>query len=202
MQHKIYGLTGGIGVGKSVVAGMFEAQGIPVLYADKISREVMKPGSPAFKEIVLLFGESVVSNGELDRKLIRKLVFEDRGLKEKLEKITHRRIIDMAKAQAAELHKSGANVVILEAAVLIEAGFVKEVDGVIVVIAKRERQLERGMRRDGANREGIEAIIKAQLTDVERKKHATFLIDNSGNLKETERQVKEISKKLKLSCTK
>ena len=193
MPPKIYGLTGGIGVGKSVVARMFESAGIPVMDADQISREIMKPRQPAFNEIIELFGNEVVKNGELDRKRIREIVFKNKTLREKLEKITHRRILERAIEKARDFFAKGKNVVLLEAAVLIEANFTDELDGLIVVIAKPEQQRERGMKRDKARMSEIESIISAQASDEERLKLAQYVIDNSGTIEETERQVKKIA---------
>lgn len=199
MRPKIYGLTGGIGVGKSVVAQMFESSGIPVIDADKISREIMRPGTLAFNEILALFGKGVIKNGELDRKSLRKIVFENKDLRIGLEKITHKRILENAFERAEEFYKKGKRVVLLEAAVLIEAKFAKEVDGVIVVTAKPEQQRERGIKRDKIELFEIESVISSQTSDLERLKYAKYVIDNAGTLEETKRQVKVIAKKLSSS---
>lgn len=199
MRPKIYGLTGGIGVGKSVVARMFEAAGVPVINADEISREIMKPGASAFNEIVDIFGKGVVKDGELDRNRLRKIVFGNNDLRNRLEKITHKRILENAFEKAKEFYKNGKRVVLLEAAVLIEAKFDNEVDGIIVVTATHSQQRERSMKRDEVKMSDIESIIKAQLSDEERLKHAQYVIDNSGTLAETERQVKELAYKLSSS---
>src|SRR3990167_919590 len=197
MKPTLIGLTGGIGTCKTVVTKMFEAEGFPVLNADQISREVMQPGKPAFKEIIQLFGSEVETPQGLDRRKIRDKIFQNPTLRKQLEKITHPKIMERAFELASQCAKEGKPIVILEAAVLIEAQLTHLVDCLILVTATEEQQRERAAKRDDVSAIEIEAIIKAQLSQSERKKHARYLIDNSGPLQETERQVKEVAKKIR-----
>jgi len=187
------GLTGGIASGKTTVAAMFRAHGARVLEADRIAHRLMAPGQPAYEEIVTAFGKEIVSaDGSIDRKRLGAIVFADAARREELNRIVHPRVIaeqekELARIAAAE---PGA-VAIVEAALLVEAGYHKQLDKLVVTWCRPEQQLER-LQALGLSREGAERRIAAQLPAEEKRRLADYVIDCSGSLAETERQVEQV----------
>jgi dephospho-CoA kinase len=190
---KLVGLTGGIGSGKSTVARLIAARGIPVIDADVLSREVMAPGQPAYAEIAAQWPDVIVTSGDqgahIDRRRLAARVFSDPAARARLEAITHPRIQARMRDLAAELARQGHRLVVYEASLLVEAGRSGEFDAVVVVTADEEQQLQRTMARDGSTREHALARLRAQLPLAEKVKLATHLVDNSGDLESTRRQV-------------
>jgi dephospho-CoA kinase len=189
---KLVGLTGGIGSGKSTVAGMIRALGVPVLDADVIAREVVAPGQPALVEIAALWPEVIGAEGALDRKRLAARVFSDPRARERLEAITHPRIQEAAIAQASALEAAGHRLAFYEAALLVEAGRHRDFDALVVVTASPEQQLSRARARDGATDEEVRRRIGAQLSLEDKRRAATHVIDNSGDLEATRRQVEAL----------
>lgn len=196
-ELRIIGLTGGIASGKSLVAEMFRKRGIKVLDADEISREVVKPGSEALAEIVKYFGHECISKaGELDRKKLGEIIFSDDKKRKKLEIILHPRIIASAFRKAYELFLKGFNPVLFEAALLIETRMQNNLNGVIVVLSPEETRIDRIIARDGLTREEAFARIRAQISDDERRKAATWIIENNGSVQDLDYLVENIFKKI------
>jgi dephospho-CoA kinase len=183
---KIVGLTGNIASGKSVVASMFRELGASIIDADQIARLVVEPGQPAWKEIVERFGEEVLnSDGTINRSRLGEIVFRDGEKREELNRITHPRIIEKIK-ELIEKHRK-------EAALIAERGGMKPIiSDLIVVTADEETQISRLTQRVGLSREEALLRIKSQMPISEKVKHATYVIDNSGNLEETRDQVKKV----------
>ena len=191
---KIVGLTGNIASGKSVVASMFRELGASIIDADQIARLVVEPGQPAWKEIVERFGEEVLnSDGTINRSRLGEIVFRDGEKREELNRITHPRIIEKIKELIEKHRKEGAEAVIVEAALIAERGGMKPIiSDLIVVTADEETQISRLTQRVGLSREEALLRIKSQMPISEKVKHATYVIDNSGNLEETRDQVKKV----------
>ena len=187
----IIGLTGGIASGKSVVAKMLKEKGAHLIDADKLAREVVEPGQPAWQSIVDWLGNSVLtSDRTIDRAKLAGLVFNDRRKLEKLNSIVHPRVGSRFVAIAEEINKSEPGAVLVyDVPLLIEAGLQEMVDHVLLVYVPREVQIERLRERDGLGRAEAELRLEAQMPLEEKRKYADTIIDNSGSLAETARQV-------------
>jgi dephospho-CoA kinase len=190
---RVYGLTGNIGSGKSTVAAMFREAGIPVLDADRISREVTAPGSPAFREIVEEFGPGILGpGGAIDRGRLAELVFSDPARRARLEAITHPAILSAMKESLGRISREGHAVAIVEAALIHESGRKGLFEAVISVRCDTEEQLRRLAVRGGMTREQAEARAAAQMGAGEKARASEYVIDNSGNLEATRRQVERL----------
>jgi len=187
----VIGLTGGIGSGKSTVAGMLEQLGARILSADLMGHEVYAPGRPAWQEIVDAFGRDVVAeDGTIDRAKLRNIVFSDPTQLARLNAITHRRMKEMMGEKLAQLEREGVGIAILEAALLFDAGWDDLADEVWVTVAPAEVAAKRAAERSGIPVEQVlERIQKAQMSDAERRARSDVVIDTDCPLEETRRQV-------------
>lgn len=187
----VVGLTGGIGGGKSTVAGMIEQLGAAILSADLTGHEVYAPGRPAWQEIVDTFGRDVVAaDGTIDRAKLREIVFSDPKELARLNAITHPRMKEMMREKIEARGREGADVVVLEAALLFDAGWDDLTDEVWVTVAPPAIAAERGAKRSGIPVEQVlERIQKAQMNDAERIARSDVKIDTDCSLKETRQQV-------------
>ena len=188
------GLTGGIASGKSTVAAMLRELGFDVIFADEISRRLLDPGQAAYEETVREFGREIVRpDGTLDRKKIAAIVFEDRGKLDRLNAIIHPRVEAQILKQFAEWDRDDKRkVAFVEAALLVEAGYMKNLDGLVVTWCRPEQQLERLLAR-GMSEQEARSRIAAQMPVEEKLKLATYKIDCSGTIEETRRQVVELA---------
>ena len=194
---KLIGLTGNIGSGKSTVARLFAARGIPVIDADGLLREVQAPGQPAHAEIAAAWPEAVAPDGGIDRKRLGRVVFADPAARKRLEAITHPRIQELSRARAGALADAGHALALYEATLLVESGRHKELAGLIVVTASPATRLARVVARDGLNEEEVRARMRAQMPEEEKVRLATHVIDNDGDLAATEAQVDRIIAELR-----
>lgn len=187
---RVIGLTGNIGSGKSTVAAMLREAGIPVLDADRISREVTAPGGRAYDAVVEAFGRRFVrTDGTIDRKKLGEVVFADPALRARLESITHPAIFEAMKEELEKFAREGREAAVVEATLIHESGRKGLFDSVITVVCDRETAISRLSARDGLTRDQVEARLRAQM-DADRKAAASdHVIDNSGSLDETRRQV-------------
>ena len=195
-MFKLVGLTGGIGTGKSTVARMIRDLGVPVIDADLLARQVVQPGQPAHAEIVAAWPEVVEQSGAIDRKKLADRVFADPAGRARLEAITHPRIMERALDQAGALRQQGFRLAFLEAALLVETGRHSQLDGLVVVTASEEQQVSRVMARTGCSRDRVLARMHAQLPLEEKRRAATDVIDNSGDLASTQSQVETLVRRL------
>ena len=195
---KRIGLTGGIASGKSAVAGMLRELGFHVLDADRLAHTLSEPGQAAYDEIVREFGDGVVgTDGRIDRVKLGTMVFADQGKLKKLNAILHPRVETEMARQFEEWEKSGIqDAAFVEAALLVEAGYQKRLDGLVVAWCRPEQQVER-LRSRGMSDEEARRRIAAQMPAEEKLKYATEKIDCSGSLEETREQVKELAAKLR-----
>ncbi|MFC1977765.1 dephospho-CoA kinase [Chloroflexota bacterium] len=194
---KVIGLTGGIGSGKSTVSQCLAELGAVVLDADKVGHEAFKPDTEAWREVVAAFGRQIIApGGEIDRKKLGEIVFSQPESLSRLNQIMHPRMYDMMKVQIEEYRRQGADVVVLEAAVLIEANWTSLVDEVWVTVAREAAVLERLKQQRGLAEEQTLARIRSQLSAEERAKHADVVINNDGDLDEMKSKVKELWERL------
>jgi dephospho-CoA kinase len=184
------GLTGGIASGKSAVAGLFAARGVPVIDTDAIARDVVAPGEPALTRVVQEFGREVLdASGGLDRRRMRELVFSDAARRARLEAILHPAILDEMIRRSAQ---AGGNYQILVIPLLVEGDLAKHVDRLLVVDAMPETQLVRLLQRDAENPQQARAMIAAQASRAARLAQADDVIHNDGTLAELESQVAQL----------
>ncbi len=195
----VVGLTGGIASGKSSVARIFQELGAWIIDADQLAREVVEPGTPGWREVVEAFGrEYFLPDGTLDRKKLAKRVFHNPEDKDKLEAIIHPRILELRQERTREiLEKDPHALIVFEVPLLIEKGLHHRVDRVVVVWVPRETQIQRLMERDGLTREEAEERLRNQMDLDHKVRFAHYVIDNSGPLEETRRQVETLYKELK-----
>ena len=188
------GLTGGIGCGKSAVAAMFAARGATTIDSDEIGRSLMQPGNVVYDRIVSGFGpEVVLPNGQLNRAKIAEIVFNDLDRLKHLNAIVHAPVLREIDRQIfAQRQKNPNAIVVVESAVLFEAGQNRRFDKMVVAWCRPEQQIERYRAKSGVSVEDIQRRMAAQMPSEEKKRMADYVIDTSGTLEETERQVEEV----------
>jgi len=180
-------LTGGIASGKSTVADLFAALGVPVIDTDLIAREVVEPGQPALQAVVDAFGPGVLDDqGQLDRRRMRERIFTDPGAKQRLEAILHPAIRREMERQSLA---AGGPYQLLVIPLLTEGGRRDHVDRVLLVDVPEEVQVERLTRRDGVSAEQARASLRAQATRAERRAMADDVILNTGRIDELRAKV-------------
>ena len=189
---KVLGLTGGIGAGKSVVAMMFAQLGADVIDADRLARDMVQPGQPALEEIATAFGPDILlPDGRLNRSKLAGIIFADAAARAKLNAITHPRIRERMDAEIAA-RGSGPGVLVVDIPLLYENDRTHSVDKVIVVWVDPQTQLRRLNERDGLSAEEAGKRIAAQMPLDEKRARADHVIDNTGSLESTRRQVEAI----------
>jgi len=194
---KVIGLTGGIGSGKSAVSQFLAELGAAIIDADELGHEAFKPGTEAQREVVAAFGKQIVTaNGAIDREKLGTIVFSNSEALARLNQIMHPRIYDMVKAQLEEYRRQEAGVVVLEAPLLLEAGWTSLVDEVWVTIASEATVLKRLRERSGLSEQESLARIHSQSPSEERVRHANVVIDTGGTLDELKAKIKELWPKL------
>jgi dephospho-CoA kinase len=190
---RVIGLTGGIASGKSTAARLLRDLGAHIVDADQLARDVVMPGQPALDEIARVFGpEMIAPEGTLDRKRLGALVFGDVGKRKQLEAITHPRIAMLTQQRLMGLAAEGVPVAIYEAALLVENGTHRGLDGLIVTSCDEATQRERMRQRDGLSDEEARARIAAQLPLAAKVAVADWVIDTCGPIAETQKQVAKV----------
>jgi len=200
-ELRLIGLTGGIGTGKSTVARLLEARGIPVIDADVLAREAVEPGQPALSAIAAAWPEVVGADGRLDRKRLGAIVFADPVARARLEAILHPRIAALASERAAALAQAGHRLAFYEASLLIEAGRQGDFDELVVVDAPDAERIRRVVARDGTTPEHVRARMAAQAPMSEKRRLATYVIDNDGDRERLSRQVDALLTRLGATST-
>lgn len=197
---RIIGLTGGIGSGKSTVSALLAKLGATVIDADAIVHELQQPESPLLADIAAEFGAEVLdSAGALDRAAVARIVFRDATARERLGAIMHPPVIGEMMRRAKAARDAGDPLIVLDIPLLLEgrkagrgSGAIMNYDAVVVVYVPEALQIERSMKRDAASRDEILGRVQAQLPIEEKREMADYVIDNSGSLEETERQVRKL----------
>ena len=186
-------ITGGAGTGKSTVARMFAELGIEVLDADRIAREAVAVGAPAWQELRRRYGEDYFNqNGELNRSKLAQLVFTEPEERRRLDDLIHPLVAQRLQAQFADLERRGVALVMVEVPLLFETGRERSFDRVIVVAAPESDQIRRLRGRDGRGEAEIRGILAAQWPIADKVARADYVVDNGGELAQTRRQVKNI----------
>jgi len=192
------GLTGGIASGKSAVAARMRELGLPVLNADLLAHGLMAPGQAAYDDVVREFGREVVAtDGTLDRKKLGDIVFRDAAKRELLNGIVHPRVIEAREEQLKQMQaENPRGIAVIEAALLIENGYYKKLDRLVVCSATPQQQIAR-LRARGLSEEEARQRIESQLGLAEKLKVADDVLDCSGTLEETLRQTDALVARLR-----
>jgi dephospho-CoA kinase len=189
----LFGLTGGIGSGKSTVARRFRDRGLPIIDADALAREAVVKGSPGLADVVQRFGAEVLDpGGNLDRKKLAARVFADEEARRALNAITHPRVAELSAARVSALDAGGEPLACYEVPLLFETGLETVLSPVVVVAAPLDVQVARAVDRDGGSADDVVARVRAQMPLDEKVRRATFVIDNSGALEATLERADEV----------
>jgi dephospho-CoA kinase len=193
------GLTGGIASGKSTVGSMLRKLGLTVLDADSIAHELIETGEPAYQEVVREFGPTILNADQrISRAALAKIVFADPAKLARLNAIVHPRVEERLLVEFEKLQRHAAPAVaFVEAALIIEAGLDKKLDGVVVVWCEQQQQLERLLAR-GLSEDEARRRINSQLPIEEKLLRATEKIDCSGSLAHARQQVEDLATKLRV----
>jgi dephospho-CoA kinase len=174
------GLTGGIGGGKSVVAKLFSARGVPVIDADEIAREIVAPGLPAYGDIIRAFGEDILDdNRQINRERLRSRIFDNAQERKRLEMILHPRIRAEMQTQVERLRAPYCLIVI---PLLVETGRQDFIDRILLVDADEDKQIQRVMQRNGLPEPEVRKILASQASRADRLQRAHEVIENNADL--------------------
>jgi dephospho-CoA kinase len=192
------GLTGGIASGKSTVAARMRERGLSVLNADLLAHRLMEPGQPAYDDVVREFGREVLqADSTVDRKKLGDIVFRDPTKRERLNQIVHPRVIAAREEQLKQMQaEDPRGIAIVEAALLIENGYYKKLDRLIVCSCRPEQQMERLQAR-GLTEEEARQRLNSQLPLEEKLRLADDVLDCSGTLEDTLRQTDVLVERLR-----
>ncbi|MBY5161712.1 dephospho-CoA kinase, long form [Nitriliruptoria bacterium AS10] len=190
----LVGLTGGIGSGKSTVAGMLAEAGMVVIDADAIAREVVEPGEPALAAIAERFGDTVIDDGGgLDRAALAAIVFRDDDERAALEAITHPAIrAEVSRRHRAATARDPEAIVVLDHPLLVETDQVDSVDALVVVLAPARQRRDRLVTHRGMDPDDVDARMASQVDDATRRAAATHVLDNSGSRDDLAGQVADL----------
>ncbi len=176
-------LTGNVGSGKSTLAAIWQEAGIPVLSADAVAREVVRPGTPGLNAVVASFGPDILDeSGALDRDAMRRVVFEDPDARARLESILHPLIRARRDEWVEATREEGAVLVVAEVPLLFEVGLETEFDSSVLVAATRDVCLDRLSDFRGLSREESLKIWSTQMEPAEKEARADYVIHNNGTL--------------------
>ena len=193
----IIGLTGNLGTGKTEVAHVLAGLGASIINADQLGHDLLQYHTQAYTKILDVFGKSILKqNKEIDRKKLGQLVFKDSEALDKLNKIMHPRIYEMVIQKIDEYRKAGAKVVILEAALLIEAGWKPLLDQLWVTSAPESTIARRLKKSRGLTEEQVFERLKNQLPQKEKIKHADVVIDTNLPMDQLRARVRELWNKI------
>jgi len=196
---KVIGLTGGIGSGKSTVSQFLAELGAVILNADEVGHEAFKPDTEIWRQVVAAFGrQTLTPNGNIDRKKLGNIVFGNPESLSRLNQIMHPRMYDMVKVQLEEYQRQGTRVVVLEAPLLLEAGWASLVDEVWVTTAPEATVLKRLEERTRLSQAESLIRIRSQLSSEERVRHADVVINTDCARDELKSRVKELWQRLEL----
>ncbi|KQJ93728.1 dephospho-CoA kinase isoform X1 [Brachypodium distachyon] len=194
---RLVGLTGGIASGKSTISNLFKSNGIPVIDADIVARNVVQKGTRGWKKIINAFGNDILlENGEIDRARLGQMVFSDPVKRQILNRLLAPHISSGILWEIIKLWMKGCKVIILDIPLLFETKMDRWTNPVIVVWVDPQTQIERLMSRDGCSQEQAQNRINAQLALDWKKSEADIVINNSGLLDDTKEQFREVLKQV------
>jgi dephospho-CoA kinase len=189
----VYGLTGGIGTGKSTVCRLLQELGVAVVFADEVGRQVVAKGSEGLAAIVSAFGQEILdSTAALDRKALGALVFRDPDKRRQLEGILHPLVKQHSQAIFQKLIDQGEPIVVYESALLFESRRHLEMRANILVTASEARRVARVQQRDGSTEDDVRARMKAQMDETEKRRMVDYVLDNNGDLDDLRKQVQAL----------
>jgi|TARA_B110000196_G_scaffold318361_1_gene333605 dephospho-CoA kinase len=189
----VIGLIGGIGSGKTSVSEILSSLGVDVIDADKVGHEVYIPDSEGWRKVISVFGQGIVDQqNEIDRKKLGAIVFGDPKEMDKLNKLMHPIMYKLIQEKINKLADNGVEVVILEAAILLEANWQPLTDEIWLAKSDQEIVIERVQLRNKFTREEIIKRIQSQMSNEEREKHADIVISNDGTLEELKETVRSL----------
>lgn len=190
----IVGLTGGIASGKSLVAREFQDLGAHIIDADRIAHDLLEPGQQAWQEVLDYFGKDILlPDGGIDRTKLGDIVFNDPEKRAWLNNCLHPRVFEAYTAQVRHLKSRQPDIIIVfDAALLIETGYHRKMDRTVVVYATQEEQLARLMSRDTLSRAQALSRIQSQMPLEDKRGYADYIIDNTGDREDTERQARDV----------
>jgi dephospho-CoA kinase len=196
------GLTGGIASGKSLVARVFKDLGAHIIDADRIVHDLLEPDQQSYHEVVKHFGTAILRPDKtIDRRMLGEIVFNDGDQRTWLNSCLHPKVFSVYTAQLRLLcDRQPDCIVVLDAALLIETGYDRRMDHVVVVYATPEQQVERLMARDNFTREHALSRIASQMPLAEKRGRADFVIDNTGSREAAEQQARDLFAKLKIEA--
>ena len=187
------GLTGGIGTGKSSVSEAFQSLGAAVINADLLGHDAYLPGTIGYEEVVTEFGQEIVgSDGQIDRKKLGPIVFSDSSKMDRLNEIMHPLIRDLIEERLVTLESNHNKVAVVEAAILIEAGWKSLFDEIWVVISDPEEVINRLGVRNGLSREDAVRRIDSQMSNNERIGHGDVVVENTGSMEDLQTRVNSL----------
>jgi len=190
---KIMGITGGIGSGKSTVAGVFESMGAEIVDADQLARLAVAPNSPGLTQITEAFGQDILlEDGSLDRTALGKLVFSNESKRQQLNAIVHPEVQRLAQEAFRHLVAEKVSIVLYDVPLLYESKLESMFSAVVVVYVPQRVQIQRVMKRDGLEKHEVEQRLAAQMSLDLKAEKADYLIDNSRTLEETRAQVEKV----------
>jgi dephospho-CoA kinase len=191
------GLTGGIASGKSLVCGFFEAKGCTIVDADRVAHRLIHRGQPCFEAVLAAFGRAIVgSDGEIDRRKLGSIVFSDPAQLEKLNRILHPEVFRAILTQLDNFEKRPGARVIVDASLLIESGFHRYFQLVILVTCTSRQQIDRLKARNGLSDEQARQRLALQMPLAEKLRLADYVIDNSRSPENTRAQVDTLFEEL------
>jgi len=195
----IVGLTGGVASGKSTVAKVWQEEGAYVIDADQIARDLVRPHTSTWRELVKVFGKEILQKDEsLDRKALAAIIFSDPDKRNRLNELLHPRIKEETRRRLVSIGQSDPEaMVVIDAALLVETGSYREVDQLVVVDATEAQQIDRLGKREGIEPEEALRMMSAQMPLEEKVKVADRVIRTEGSLEETRRKAREVFQELK-----
>lgn len=189
---KLIGLTGGAGSGKSTVSDMLSELGAVVIDADEAAHAVYEPGSPGFDAVVSEFGEQYARDGRIDRARLGELIFRDESARRRLNAIVHPLVREWMAARTADAALRDADVVVQSVPLLFENGLERLYSTLVLVYVPEDVQLRRLVEGRGLNEDRARGMIAAQMPIDEKRKLAHHVIDNTGTVEATRKQVERL----------
>ncbi len=198
MSLNVFGLTGGIGSGKSTAAALFRDRGVPVVDADELAREAVSPGSVGLAEVLAAFGPQIlVADGSLDRKRLGALVFADAEARKRLNAITHPIVRRLSQERFRAIDEHGVKLAGYDVPLLFEVGLDAVLRPIVVVTAREATQVDRILARDGITEQAARDRIASQLPLADKQRRADYVLYNNGSPNELAAQVDALLEKLR-----